>query len=94
MTKYFLAYAGAGCLLAIALSSLVTEISRLVPWVWQVTVIVWGLSALFFGAWLRSQESKEDLLIDEEKKQRLTLYFALFLLVNMILGLGVNLGIY
>lgn len=94
MNKYFLGYAGAGCLLAIALSSLATEISRLVPWVWQALVIVWGLAALFFGSWLRSQESKEELLLDEEKQQRLTLYFALFLLVNIIVGLGVNLGIY
>lgn len=88
MNKYFLAYAGGGCLMAIALSSFLTEYSRLVPVAWQILIIFWGLSALFFGAWLRSKED------DFEMEERYTIFMVLYLLVNVILGIGVCFGLY
>lgn len=78
MSSYFFWYAGAGCLGTIALSSLATEISRLVPSLWQILIIVWAVCALASLAWLRFSDRDEDLSI--------------WFVVNFLVGLGVIFG--
>lgn len=84
MNKYFLSYAGGGCLSAIALSSFLAEISRLIPVVWQWWIVCWAIADLFFIAWVRW---KEDDLGDEYP-----IYCLLFGVINAVMIVGVCLG--
>lgn len=80
MNKQFLAYVGAGCVAAIALSSLMSEIGRLYLGAWQFWLLVWGAGDLAVLAWFKYAEEKIG--------DRLPDYFAIWIAGNGLMVVG------
>ena len=80
MLKYFISYAVGGCLMAISLSALITEIARLLPEIIPAVLIVWAVTAVISGVVLKISGLLETFGIA-------------WIWGNILIGLGVGLGI-
>ena len=80
MIKYFISYAVGGCLLAISFSAFITEIARLLPEIIPAALVLWAVAAVISGVVLKVTE------LDKT-------FGTAWIWVNVLIGLGVGLGI-
>ncbi|AFY39863.1 hypothetical protein Lepto7376_3687 [[Leptolyngbya] sp. PCC 7376] len=80
MLKYFVSYAVGGCLAAITLSAFITEIARLLPEIIPAALIFWAVVAVISGVVLKVSGYAEA-------------FGAMWIWSNILIGLGVGLGI-